>query len=42
MAISSVSDRVLRQEWVDEWRSILLEAGGWEVCGGETEKGDNI
>ena len=35
--------RALRQEWVDQWGSTLIEAGDTEVAiGGLTGKGDNI
>ena len=36
--------RVVRWEWMGKWGIILIEAGGMEywVCGGETEKRDNV
>jgi len=38
--------RGVKKEWVGGWENILLEAKGrrrgWEGCGRETGKGDNI
>jgi hypothetical protein len=38
--------RGVRQEWVNRWKSTLIEAKGrgrgWRGCGGITRKGDII